>query len=671
MKVIKILIIAALLFSTPAFATVYFVTQTAAGDGTGSSMANAAALSYFEAGTGVFAALDGDTVCFSGAIQAAGDGDIDIPDADGTAGNYVILDGSGEGVCAAASQATITVVDEEHGFHDNNPNYLKIRGFEFRNSSGDDGIAIWFYCSTGVCTEVYIEDNDIQLYGEVGAYLTKGIATDGPFSYLYVTGNNIVGLDWDAYDGIWLTQQGYNGTASNYYVYNNTLSGWAHGGIAVSLLDSGGAGTVENIQIYDNTLSGGDRAYTRGISVIVLDSVGYTIGDIDKVYVHDNVEYDQRAPDQISGQNVAIYRNKIYNVRNVCGATAESYWGDSECTEECIFDWCSETTGRWGSSGAGYRGTGQALVMHLDALDNQAVFQNTYYNISESSLQVRGGGTVSNLKIVGNIFAEDNVRSIGSNGFTYRSANQDCLGENDPYDCCTAGVGQGSCAAHYSYVNDVSDSDPPGSFFSGADCSVWVDNFTMLAAAEIKNNIWYTVGQADVFCHSEGGGEMYTVAEAQASSGTGGGDWAAGELTILLNETPNADPLFTNAVGANFIPLAGSPAIDRGFWTLVDGASSGDKVFNVDNALFLGAPGETIKTAAGATGVIDSIDYATNEITTLENITVLDDEGIGLDYKGLSLDAGAIEYEFISPPAPAPTPLGSGTGGTLGFGAGR
>ena len=84
---------------------------------------------------------------------------------------------------------------------------------------------------------------------------------------------------------------------------------------------------------------------------------------------------------------------------------------------------------------------------------------------------------------------------------------------------------------------------------------------------------------------------------------------------------------------------------DRGFWTLVDGASSGDKVFNVDNALFLGAPGETIKTAAGATGVIDSINYATNEITTVENITVLDDEGIGLSYLGASLDAGAYEYD--------------------------
>ena len=407
---------------------------------------------------------------------------------------------------------------------------------------------------------------------------------------------------------------------------------------------------MSNFEVSGNTLDGYNRAYSRGL--LIVQASGYGLGSLSEGYVHDNIVKNMHAPNQIVGENIAVYKNKISSIKNVCGpgdptgyciggttnnpptctggsyiehAGESAYYGDTDCQEECVYNYCPESAS-WGreSEGAPYRGTGQGLVTSVNGqFSNFAIFQNTWYGISESSIQVRnlGESAVNNnaLLIHGNIFANDAILAVGS----YSDYGDYWVPTNQP-----------------------GDSDPPGSSYGDADCSIFVNevNSDHISNSEIKNNVFYTNGVSDYFCldNTEFEG-FYTTSELDAEGTGSPGTWTTSELDSSDNVTSN--PLMVDPGNDDFTLQSASPAKDRGFWTTVSTATSTTDTVQVGNALFLGAPGETIKTAAGVTGTIRSINYTTNTLTLTGAISVVNGEGIGLDYHGTSLDAGAIEYE--------------------------
>ncbi len=113
------------------------------------------------------------------------------------------------------------------------------------------------------------------------------------------------------------------------------------------------------------------------------------------------------------------------------------------------------------------------------------------------------------------------------------------------------------------------------------------------------------------------------------------------------------NPLFTNAANHDFTLQSNSPAIDAGDWlsTITSSTSSGKTSFTVADAKYFydgwGIPGETgdvIKTEHGQTTTIQSIDYNTNTLTVSPAISIVNGEGLALDYSGTKPDIGAIEY---------------------------
>ena len=174
-----------------------------------------------------------------------------------------------------------------------------------------------------------------------------------------------------------------------------------------------------------------------------------------------------------------------------------------------------------------------------------------------------------------------------------------------------------------------------------SDCSLLHDN-------EFRANLLYNIGGEDVILC---GGNGYTIAQVEAASPYANGDTFKCKSGISPCN-PTTNPLFVSD-GSDFHLQPTSPAIDRGDWltTITSSTGSGKTSFSVDDASYFydgwGIPGETgdvIKTQNGQTTIIQSIDYNTNTITVSPAISIVNGEGLALDYTGTKPDIGAIEY---------------------------
>ena len=659
MKKVSLIYIFIFMFILEVFATAttYYVDYAGYGASNGLAWETRASVSQFESNN--FSYASGDIVCFGDDfdMDTNNAGEIRIPFTAGTSDLVRIkFDGSAAGDCAGVaagggSQARIYIdQDNLSGFHvyDQDINYITINGFKIYSRSTPTnadyfGIRLQCYTANAPCVGVDITNNELEIYGfNNSGNRTRGIRLHGAFQDSKIQDNSIIGKNMGAYDGLTLTTQTRVGAISNIDVSGNTISDWGHNGMNVQPAETSGyVTTVTGIDIYNNVFSFTNRAYGRALSLWCSES-GYADDVIQNVYVHDNIFRDQRAPIQLGRvKNFSFYRNIFENSRNVCGPATPTdydaamsgepaYMGDTDCQEDCYLGNCSESQS-WGNSNGWF--TGQNFV-NLYQLTDGAFFQNTFDETAEGNFQFRGN--VDNVDIIGNIFSRYSLYSVGS----WTSVdNTNCIVENNPYPWCLGGCYDGYC---YTYDSPQGgDTNPPGSNLTTTDCSIYNnDDFTIadgFTDCNLENNIFYGSPISEELCGPDGKIERATA------EGTGG--YGAGDGLYAANNS-ELNPLLSSPSSGNFNLEAGSPAIDRGFWAFVDGNSADDAfVVHAGQALFLGAPGETIKTAAGATGVILSINYATNTITTVAAINVIDDEGIGLDYKGLSLDAGAIEYD--------------------------
>ena len=613
-------------------AAVYYIDQSGNGSANGTSWANRASLADFNNGSsGKFDSsnLDGDTVCFSGPLSSSSNViDLDGADYKGSSGNLITLDGSGAGDCAEADQAVLSVSSGRHGISSNSVfGYLVIKGFRIRNSSGRDAFGIYLHNKSGSSLEhIYVQKNDIQLYS-TGSGSYEPIHILGDVRNLSVEDNNVVGLSWGVSIGIKIG----TGTASDAWdtikVSGNTVNDISHSNIFINISNSGA--TAENIYIDNNSTDNANRAYGRGLEV----SNNGSIGSVRYVYIFNNYFKNSRGAWQMDNiQYISAYKNRIFHGRNVCGPAnpgsysigsttvrhsgESAYYGDSECKESCIYGTCSESDS-FGSA----VGNGKGLGLQLWGSSNQnlAIFQNTFHDHAEASIQVRS--QVKNADFIGNIFSNDSRFNVGS--WT-------------------------SLGSYYTYDNAPGDSNPPGSNSKEVDCSFSIWNTTAHSGMEVKDN-FFNSRTSDAFCRKDPNSTKYTLSQAQSAFSSGG---------LIIDDNINSDPMMKDPDSGDFSLTGNSPAVDRGFWTTVTNSTQTTNTVKVGNALLLGAPGTTIETAGGVKGIIRSIDSSTNTVTLASPIRVVNGEGIGLEYQGASLDAGAEESglprsEVVKPLPPA------------------
>jgi len=131
-----------------------------------------------------------------------------------------------------------------------------------------------------------------------------------------------------------------------------------------------------------------------------------------------------------------------------------------------------------------------------------------------------------------------------------------------------------------------------------------------------------------------------------------------------------SDPLMTDPGNADFTLQSNSPCIDAGLWlTTIDGSTTSTTITVDDYPYFFTngngvITGDEIKTESGQTAIISSINYGTKQITFTSAITVVDGEGIALNYNGNTPDIGAEEYGGDPPDygIENPTPPDGATG---------
>jgi hypothetical protein len=117
----------------------------------------------------------------------------------------------------------------------------------------------------------------------------------------------------------------------------------------------------------------------------------------------------------------------------------------------------------------------------------------------------------------------------------------------------------------------------------------------------------------------------------------------------------NSDPLFSDPTNGNYALKSGSPAIDAGQFltTISSSTGSGSTIVVADANYFMDGygqiTGDTIKTSAGQTAIITSVNYTTNTLVLDRSISWTNGDGVSYPYNGTAPDMGALESSNPQP----------------------
>ena len=194
-------------------------------------------------------------------------------------------------------------------------------------------------------------------------------------------------------------------------------------------------------------------------------------------------------------------------------------------------------------------------------------------------------------------------------------------------------------------------------FTGAADCADWAGGCpsSYIPSNDLGYNLYYDVngGTGNEFYNNNAyggtatGGYRYDntteATFAELISAIGSPVFPAGHGNI------SADPKYTSIVGRDFTLQADSDMIDAGAWltTITSATATTDTITVADGGYFYdgwgitGETGDVIRTAAGVEATIDSV--TGNTIVFTAAISVVNGEGIALDYAGTAPDIGAEE----------------------------
>ena len=384
MKYLRYIIFLVLLLPVICFAAtdVHYVTSSGAGGKTGADMANAFGWTeLFTDGNWDVDVDDdnkvgpGDLVCLSGTITP-GTSHYYIQGS-GSSGNYIEFDGSGEGACAAADQATISraSVSSWWGyFEGSNKSYLDFHDIIFDNSYHT---VIYFYenGTDGSAESTYLKFHDLTFNGS-SRYLIRLIGVD----HVWVYDNTIASTNTLFADGLTIAN------ATNVWAYNNTFSDLSHSGIFINNAHAGN--NTSNIYIYNNKFELPNRGYGRAFGIAA------SYGSVDNFYFYNNWVDGMRTRNQVQGNNyVYIYNNIFSNQKGCCYGAGP--WGDPTCTEEGEDPGCAED-----------QGAGQVLFFQSinGPISHNYIYNNTFYKGIEPGLFF-----YAQSYSISNIYADNNI----------------------------------------------------------------------------------------------------------------------------------------------------------------------------------------------------------------------------------------------------------------------
>lgn len=271
------------LFPFQAWTATYYVANSSAGSGLGTpDYANRASVSYHNAGSGVFGALDGDTVYLCDNITSQ----VTVPDS-GSSGNYVTYRGD------YASHAGIMDFFGNPMFYTNSKDYIIIDGVTLRN--GNTGIKVYFsdHVTVKNCT--------------IHTMQTKGIfcqdSTNITFGGADGDGNDIynVGIDTGG------TDISFQRTVDFVVSYNKLYAVGTARGIDGVATHHSHEGLIEYNTMYSHNKSGGGE---DGIDL--KESSHNIIIRYNHIYDH---QYQTGITVQLSCYDIYIYGNSVHDNR--------------------------------------------------------------------------------------------------------------------------------------------------------------------------------------------------------------------------------------------------------------------------------------------------------------------------------------------------------------------
>lgn len=352
LKIVTFLVL--MFFPLTCFSATYYVAQSSAGSGDGTSYVNRASVSYHNAGSGVFASLDGDTIYLTGTITSQ----ITVPDG-GTSVNRVVYDGDdGANPASLRGSDSFSIYTEK--------DFVTIRNVEFTliNNSAQQVIAakqgadgIWIHDCTFENITNMTRPIEIKTWGSNGIKIYNNIidasSGDVPYDTVRVTTEGISSPDLD-----------------NVEIYNNKITNCTHNLIAVYSAE--GEAGINTVKIYNNELSSFSQPYCRPF--------GISSDDVNDIYIYNNYIHDNRAPAQCSGTTVHIYNNIFADTKNCCTASGQGKFNtDADCTSG---------TSSCETSMAGQNGTGMHLnIIAYTTIGPYYIYNNVFYNSAEAAIR--------------------------------------------------------------------------------------------------------------------------------------------------------------------------------------------------------------------------------------------------------------------------------------------
>ena len=299
----------------------YYVAQTATGDESGDDGSNKASVATFNAGTGNFANLAGDTVYFSGTITG-----YVVPPVSGSAGNYITLDGYAAGDCdplnsECTDSALFDTSDETSYWAINitNKDYIIIQDFRVKDS-GSGFLVRGAATGTGESDYIQIKRNFFENIYNTAIDVTRYYTNQNGSNYVTVGGSladgNLVHnagytVNFGARDP-WCTelQNSNNAVFSWNKIYCDGTSGtYASNGLEV--------GTGGNILIEHNEIYGMKYESAMGLKE---QGVTHCVIRFNKFHTNENRAYaasglsigGNEDSESTTARYIYVYGNNIY-----------------------------------------------------------------------------------------------------------------------------------------------------------------------------------------------------------------------------------------------------------------------------------------------------------------------------------------------------------------------
>lgn len=383
-SIIQILIAFSLFLPLQGWAATYYVDQNGNDAADGTTYVKRASVAYHNAGSGVFAALDGDTVILSGTINSQ----VVVPDS-GSAGNVITYDGD-DGVNPAC---TIDMNGGDSGFV---------------ISNGSSSVRSYVTVQDLIVTDFNTNDGGIMCYGGTGGAphditVKRCTVHTGIQKGICVSDSTFGGVDSEPYN---IIIGGASGDGNTVYNIGTTTAGMD---INTSY--------AHDVVISYNHLYANNASY--GIDGIHLIEGYRQLIEYNTVHGHNRAGAENALDIKGGCHDIIVRFNHFYDHTyvepNIIVQTVRGGPGDSDHVSDIYI---------YGNSI--HDGVGGIALFPKEGYDisNVYIWANLVYNHTNWGISITyntSGNSVSNYYVLNNVIAENGEGSTSRTGHTYLS----------------------------------------------------------------------------------------------------------------------------------------------------------------------------------------------------------------------------------------------------------